>query len=332
MTLAKASCFSLLVYRGVLRNAQPSMFVLQRRLIYFLLLWFFASLAMAAPHAEHVFIISLDGGKPSVIQQSHMPVLNRLLEEGAHTWTAKTIFPSKTLPSHVSMLTGVDPAKHHVLWNDWIPTNGLVKVPTIFSETKAADLTTAMFVGKEKFRHLLVPGTVDDFDFNPYQAQKVSKAVAGEKMTTEGTVLANSVAQDAARYIRQKKPNLCFIHFSDLDSVGHEYGWGSKEQIHALAKIDQSIGLILKAIAEAGIERKSALIITADHGGHEKIHGLNTPDDMNIPWIVWGVGVKHGFEIKAPVVTYDTAATALWLLGVPRPRNLDGFPVSSAFE
>jgi arylsulfatase A-like enzyme len=53
---------------------------------------------------------------------------------------------------------------------------------------------------------------------------------------------------------------------------------------------------------------------------------------MTIPWIVWGAGVKHGFEIKAPVITYDTAATALWLLGVPRPKNLDGFPVTSAFE
>jgi len=309
------------------------MFVWQRPWIFLLSLWLLTRPALAAPHAEHVFIISLDGGKPSIMQQSHMPVVNRLLEEGAHTWTAKTIFPSKTLPSHVSMLTGVDPAKHHVLWNDWLPTNGLVKVPTIFSEAKAADLTTAMFVGKEKFRHLLVPGTVDDFDFNPYQAQTVSKAVAGEKtMTSEGTVLGNFVAQDAARYIKQKKPNLCFIHFADPDSAGHKYGWGSKEQIQTFADVDAAIGTILKAISDAGIARKSALIITADHGGHERVHGFNTPDDMNIPWIVWGVGVKHGFEIKAPVVTYDTAATALWLLGVPRPKNFDGFPVSTAFE
>jgi len=288
---------------------------------------------MAAPHAEHVFIVSLDGGKPSVIQKSHMPVVNHLLEEGAHTWTAKTIVPSKTLPAHVSMLTGFDPAKHHVLWNDWIPTNGLVRVPTIFSDAKAADLSTAMFVGKEKFRHLVLPGTVDDFDFNPEKSQTVSKVVAGEKtITKEGTVLANFVALDAVRYIKQTKPNLCFIHFADPDSVGHKYGWGSKEQIQTFADMDVAIGMILKAIGDAGIAHKSVLIITADHGGHDKTHGLNTPDDMNIPWIVWGVGVKHGFEIEAPVVTYDTAATALWLLGVPRPRNLDGFPVSSAFE
>src|SRR5580693_2061824 len=84
--------------------------------------------AAAAPRAEHVFIISIDGGKPAVIAQSDMPVLKQLVAEGAHTWVADTTYPSITLPSHTSMLTGVGPDKHRVLWNEWIPSNGLVKV------------------------------------------------------------------------------------------------------------------------------------------------------------------------------------------------------------
>ena len=32
------------------------------------------------------------------------------------------------------------------------------------------------------------------------------------------------------------------------------------------------------------------------------------------------------------VTTYDTAATALWLLGIPIPPEFDGKPVASAFE
>jgi arylsulfatase A-like enzyme len=53
---------------------------------------------------------------------------------------------------------------------------------------------------------------------------------------------------------------------------------------------------------------------------------------MHIPWIAWGKGVRKGFTITAPVTTYDTAATALWLLDVPGPAWLDGQPVTSAFE
>jgi arylsulfatase A-like enzyme len=53
---------------------------------------------------------------------------------------------------------------------------------------------------------------------------------------------------------------------------------------------------------------------------------------MLIPWVAWGKSVKKGFKITAPVTTYDTAATALWLLDVPLPAEFDGKPVVSAFE
>lgn len=295
--------------------------------------WLWAFIAFASPRAEHVFIISIDGGKPAVIQKSAMPVLDKIVAEGAHTRNAKTIFPSKTLPSHTSMLTGVGPEKHKVLWNDWIPSKGLVRVPSVFTEAKAADLSTAMFVGKAKFRHFLVPGMVDEFCYNQNHAAEISKVVAGQKKAMkEGTVLAKYVAQDAAKYIVEKKPDLCFIHFTDTDDTGHKYGWGSKQQMRAFGDVDAALGTIFDAIHRAGIAGDTVVIISADHGGHAKTHGLNTPDDMTIPWVVWGEHVRKGFTIQAPVVTYDTAATALWLLGAPHPKDMDGYPVVSAFE
>ena len=96
--------------------------------------------SFAAPRAEHVFIISLDGGKPAAIEQSQMPVLKRLVAEGAHTWTATTIYPSITLPAHTSMLTGVGPDKHHILWNGWVPSRGVVTCPDRLFRSQAGGL------------------------------------------------------------------------------------------------------------------------------------------------------------------------------------------------
>ena len=298
----------------------------------FVLVCMTAPAAFGSPHAEHVFIISIDGGKPAVIAQSEMPILKRLAAEGACTWTARTIFPSITLPSHTSMLTGVAPDKHQVLWNTWQPRKGAVGVPTIFAEAKQAGYSTAMFVGKEKFRHLLQPGTVDVFAFDQEQSSEVSKSVTGSaKPEISSTVAARIVAKRAARYIVEKKPNLCFIHFTDPDDAGHKYGWGSAEQRQAFGDVDTALGQVLKAIEVAHISDRSVLIITADHGGHGKTHGLNTPEDMTIPWIAWGEGVKKNFAITASVTTYDTAATALWLLAVPCLQSFDGRPVAGAF-
>jgi predicted AlkP superfamily pyrophosphatase or phosphodiesterase len=270
------------------------------------------SFAFAKPRAKHVVIVSFDGGKPAVMLQSSMPATMAMRSRGAGTWTAQTVMPSITLISHTSMLTGVQPAKHKITWNNWEPERGLVTVPTIFALAKQKGLTTALFAGKSKFRHLNLPGTVDDFAIPSGQA--VTIAIA------------------AAECITAKNPALCFVHFPDSDSAGHKYGWGTPEQKQAFADEDTALKTLQDAVVKAGIARDTTFLLTADHGGHDKTHGSASPEDMNIPWIAWGAGVKRNFAITAPVSTCDTAATALWLLDVPVPAEFDGKPVTSAFR
>jgi predicted AlkP superfamily pyrophosphatase or phosphodiesterase len=276
---------------------------------------------------KHVFIVSIDGGKPAVIAQSQMPTLQSLVAKGAVTWDAQTIMPSITLPSHTSMLTGVTPLKHHILWNDWKPEEGLVKVPTIFALAKAQGLSTAMFIGKAKFKHLNVPGTVDLFIF----------PIAEEPIDADGAEHAKAEAKPVAAVFAEAlrgglRTNLTFIHFSDTDTVGHKFGWGSPEQVAAFATVDAALKTVVNAIRDTGLAESSVVIVTADHGGHDKTHGLNIPDDMTIPWIAYGQGVQPGFKLTEPVNTCDTAATALWLLGIPIPDGFDGHPVTTAFS
>jgi predicted AlkP superfamily pyrophosphatase or phosphodiesterase len=289
------------------------------------------TLMFAAPRAEHVFIVSIDGAKPSVVAESEMPTLKKMAAEGAVTWQASTIFPSKTLPSHTSMLTGVGPDKHQILWNDFSPIRGFVKVPTVFSLLRATDpqAITGMFVCKQKFRHLWLKDTLNIFDFGGPQT---SAPVAGSPEIESDKKPAQMEAKNASAWIKENKPKLAFIHFADPDTAGHKSGWGSPEQKEALKVTDQALWQVWQSIREAGIAETSVILITADHGGHDKTHGLNIPDDMLIPWIAWGKGVKKATPLTAPVTTYDTAATALWLLDIPVPAEVDGKPVPSAFE
>jgi predicted AlkP superfamily pyrophosphatase or phosphodiesterase len=287
----------------------------------------------ATRRADHVFIVSIDGGNPAVMQRSAMPTLQRLAREGAHSWTAQTIAPSITLPSHTSMLTGVLPGQHGVTWNSWSPTNGLIAQPSVFAAASAAGLRTAMFVGKEKFRHFLQPGAVQHFDFEAANSTNILKSASGgPEVKKTGAVYARFVAARAADHIRTAKPNLTFIHLTDPDTVGHEFGWDSPEQHEAFAHVDAALTELMRAIDEAGLTHRSVLLISADHGGLGKVHNLNRPEDTTIPWIAWGCGVKRNYEITAPVGTFDTATTALWLLNIKPLARMDGTPVTSAFK
>lgn len=277
-------------------------------LVAFLLL---GSAAGAAPRAHHVVIVSFDGGAPAVLRGSRMPTLRQMARDGAATWSARTVLPSITLVAHASMLTGVNPRKHGIDWNDWLPERGLVRVPTIFALARRTGLTTALFAGKEKFRHLLLPGSLGVFSVPSYSA--------------------GVVAASAAAHILAEKPGLCFVHFAGGDGAGHAFGWGSLQQRAAFADGDRALGMLRQAVESAGIARSTVFLITADHGGHGSTHGSALLADTEIPWIAWGVGVRPGQAIEGPVSVCDTAATALWLLGVPIPEGMDGRPVVRAF-
>ncbi|WP_043588918.1 alkaline phosphatase family protein [Geminisphaera colitermitum] len=279
-----------------------------------------------APRAEHVFIISFDQGSPAGIEKADMPLFKQMAADGAHTWEACTIVPSITLPSHTSMLTGVGIQKHQILWNDiWAPAKPQLTIPTIFNLAKKSGgrgLVTAAYVSKQKFRLFEYRGDIDRFSL---------------PADTSSLGVAASFAEDVASL----KPNLCFIHFGEPDAMGHRHGIWSPEKMKAFADSDAALKIIRDAITAAGIADTSVIIMTADHGCHDTknkegktvgTHGSASPDDVIIPWVAWGRGVKPGFTITAPVVQYDTAATALWLLGVEVPESFWGRPVTSAFE
>lgn len=288
------------------------------------------SIAQAQPRAKHVLVVSIDGGNPDEMAKAEMPTWQRLLAEGASSLKARTILPSKTLPSHTSMLTGVDIARHGVDWNDFLPLRGAVKVTTAFEHLKALQpaSSSALFCGKIKFRHLWKSGSMQVFDCGGVYGD-VPVPASEEKKLVEATV----VAQRAAQHLTQAKPTLCFVHLPDADTAGHRHGWGSPEQMQAFARCDQALAQLLEALKAAGMLEQSVLIVSADHGGKNKNHFDPIAEDIHIPWLAWGQGVRRGAKLNDGIMTYDTCATALWLLdALPADADLDGVPVRAAFE
>ncbi|HEX7091983.1 MAG TPA: ectonucleotide pyrophosphatase/phosphodiesterase [Longimicrobiales bacterium] len=265
---------------------------------------------------DHVVIISIDGLRPDAIERFGAEQLQRLMREGAYSLEAQTIFPSKTLPSHTSMLTGVPPEKHGVTWNsDETEERGTVQVTTVFEAAKRAGLHTAAFFSKSKFHHLQKPGTLD-----------YTQAPNGW-----GHLLATETAEAVVRYLRFERPNLLFVHFGEPDYAGHTTGWMGPVYGWAVRRADAAVGEVLEAADRAFGRGNYTVVVTADHGGHGRDHGSADPRDMTIPWIAWGKGVQAG-RLPAGIRTMDTAATALWLLGVPVPAGWTGAPVAMAFD
>ena len=264
---------------------------------------------------DHVVVISIDGLRPDAIGEFGAGTLQRLMREGSYSLSAKTIMPSRTLPSHTSMLTGDEPAEHGITWNrNETDDHGHVAVPTVFARARERGFRTAAFFSKGKFNHLAVPGTLDH-----------ARVPQGNAKWTADETVAHVRA-----HLERERPNLTFVHFGEPDYAGHKYSWMSWFYGRAVRKADQAVAEVLRAADRAFGEGNYAVIVTADHGGHGWSHGSSDPRDVTIPWIAWGEGVRAGSELPAGIRTMDTAATALWLLGVPEPSV--GEPVRLAFD
>lgn len=265
----------------------------------------------------HVIVVSIDGLRPDAIERFGAAHLEALLEKGRYSFDARTILPSLTLPSHTSMITGVDPSIHGVNWNsNQVAAHGTVQVPTMFQLAREQGLLTAAFASKGKFNHLLVPGTVDYFVLP-----------AGN-----GSWSSGRTAAEVDRYLRDHQPNLTFVHLREPDRYGHVFGWMGRVYGWAVRRADNALGEIIESADRAFGENGYTLIVTADHGGHGRTHGTDAHEDVTIPWIVAGKGVEGHGRTTAPIRTMDTAATALWLLGVPLPDAYGGHPVATVFD
>lgn len=259
-------------------------------------------------------IVSFDGLRPDAIAEAKMKTVMSLMQTGAYTFGAQTIMPSSTLPSHASMLVGTCPAKHIVRWNEYVPQNGFAIGTDIFDLAHAAGLRTVMVVGKEKLRQVTEPASTDFFEFVD-ETDKIKDPFPIEQLAIQQMM---------------KGFGLMFVHFPSGDLAGHDHGWMSRQQLRAYARDDESFGYMLEALKNLGLYQSTLIIVTADHGGHDSMHGTNRFEDMTIPWIVSGYGVLP-LQLTTRVLTTDTAATAAFALGLSIPPEWDGQPVTEAF-
>lgn len=264
------------------------------------------------PKIEHVVIISIDGLRPDALAVANTPNLDALRAAGAYSPNAKAVVPSVTLINHASMLGGMSPAKHGVNWNIYDASRGKVNGPTLFSLARQAGLSTAMVVGKEKFDHLVLPGSVDNYLLAGFTDQQVTG--------------------QAISLIQAGLSAILFIHLPDVDTQGHSAGWMSAGQLQTITLTDEQIGKIINALDVGGYRDSTLIIVTSDHGGTGASHGSDSAEDTTIPWLAVGPTVRAGVTIERTIIIYDTAATVLHSLGLPIPEQWDGQPVLEIFN
>jgi len=267
---------------------------LHRTLALVLVLWVTSSLRAAASTNHHVILITIDGLAAFYLSdpQAPLPTLRRLAKEGAVAEGLRVSNPSVTWPNHTTLVTGVHPDRHSVLFNGVLVRTGpgepvkleggrdqadLVAVPTLWDHLHRAGYRTAAinwpctrgaktlddnfpdvpdqvrYTTPRLRAQLIGAGMLDDAETASFQA----KSAASRDQIWTGA---------AVHLVRTRQPNLLLLHLLITDTIQHQHGPQSPAAYTALALADAHVAEVWRAVEAAHQREQTTIFITSDHG------------------------------------------------------------------
>src|SRR5438132_4648194 len=249
----------------------------------------------AAVLAEpHVIIITIDGFAAYNMKDKNAPIptLRKLAEEGAVAEGMKVCNPSVTWPNHTTLISGVRPDRHGVLFNGIVERPGVGMPVVVESKKDASELVAVQtlpdILHKAGMRSASIdwpctrnsPSYEDNFSDVPEQVRWMTPKLRDELVamrelpdaTDKSWGPLSAARKDqiwaaaACHVIRQRKPNLLLLHLLVTDGLQHKYGPQTPGAYAAIAMADAHIRDLLSALDDAGIRQETTLFIVADHG------------------------------------------------------------------
>ena len=249
-----------------------------------------------------VIVVLVDGMRPDGMMATGHPFLKTLKSRFSYSLNAQTVDPSVTLPCHMSLFHSVDPSRHGVTTNTYVPQVRPIK--GIAEAVNDAGLQATFFYTWEELRDL---GRPDSLAY--------SLLINQHKFEDTDT----SITAAALDYIRAREPDFTFLYLGETDEVGgHNVGWMSETYFKVVANAFSCVERLRAAVPEA-----YDLIVTADHGGHDRSHGSDCPEDMTIPIILNGASFPKDRPFSGASIK-DVAPTIAALTGASPAREWEG--------
>ena len=115
-----------------------------------------------------------------------------------------------------------------------------------------------------------------------------------------------------------ERPDFLFLYLGQTDQFGHDFGWMTEPQLACVHQAVDRIREVWEALPPGG-----RLIVTADHGGHDRSHGEDVPEDTTIPLLCLGDPFPAGRALPQASIL-DLAPTIARLCQTPPARQWEG--------
>ena len=291
-----------------------------------------APTSVAPGQPEHIILFVVEGIGQDSVKLGPMPTLNRLIKEGATTWTATGVTPALRLPTMASLVTGMPVEKHGIAWDTFDFARGYPRPPTVFDYLDSGGgKDSAIFLMDESLYQLAKPEPYTDFQIcgplkpecNPdtivsYIRQYMKKASSGHGY---GHAILSL-------------PHFLIVHLPQGGRAGQASGWTSADYRAAVQSVDRAMASVLGLYKEMGLLQKTAVMVAglSAYGAAAPDAGATqTAAGQGLPWIASGPGIKGNHVIGQAVSIIDTGATVLRAFGLATHTEWESRAIEDIF-
>lgn len=251
---------------------------------------------------KKVILISIDGMRPDGLLACGNPFVEEMKKRGSYTLTGSSMNPSVTLPCHMSIFHSVPPTRHGITTNQYIPP--VRPIRGLFEVIKAAGGKSGMFFGWGPMREVARAESIERAEYvNAYSAEH-----------TDGILTDRALS-----YIAERDPDFVYLYMVETDEKGgHDNGWMSPVYLDYIARAIDNVKRVIEAVGD-----RYTVIVTADHGGHDRMHGTELPEDMTVPMFFIGEDFEPGRALTG-LSLIDLAPTVVDVMGLASEREWEG--------
>ncbi len=214
-----------------------------------------------------LLLISIDGFRHDYFDLADTPALDRLISEGLKTDSLHHVFPTKTFPTHYTMVTGRHPGTHGVVANSmWDPYRDqrfslgnrdavgdgywYQDGEPIWVTAENQGLTAATFFwpGSEARIHRVRPTYWKPYAGDTPHGERIDQVLAWLDLPEE------------------ERPDLLTLYFSSVDSMGHRHGPRAEAVRDAVIDVDSHLLNLLNGLEERDLLGNMHIIVVSDHG------------------------------------------------------------------
>lgn len=256
--------------------------------------------ALAAGTDRVVVLISVDGLAGYYIDdpKAEMPTIRRLAKEGARAESMRVSTPTVTWTNHATLVTGVNPARHGVMGNNYydratgkqvtligdpvLDKDQILRVPTLYDVAREAGIATAAVrwpvTRNAKSLDWMVPDMASDEQMVEFTTPSLLKEAKDAGVwfadhsfgkEDEGEIRRDVRDQTCVtifnKVLREHRPGLALLHLENVDHTEHLSGPRSPEAYAAIKLADEQVRQVWEEM-KRDFPGKGTLLVVSDHG------------------------------------------------------------------